>query len=67
MYGVLQRELGSILKEQFKRIGVEVIEGHVMRDHAHMFLSIPPKYSVSNVIGKLKGKSTIQINLRYVR
>ena len=67
MYGALRREVGPILKELCKRIGVDLIEGHVMADHVHMLLSIPPKYSVANVIGKLKGKSTIQINLRYVK
>jgi putative transposase len=41
--------------------GVVIEEGHLMRDHVHMFLSIPPKYSVSTVVGFLKGKSAISI------
>ena len=46
--------------------GVEIVEGHLMRDHVHMCLSIPPKYSVSNVVGFMKGKSAIQIARQYM-
>ena len=67
MYGALRGEMGPILKELCRRYEVELIEGHVMRDHVHMLLSIPPKLSIANVIGKLKGKSTILINQRYVK
>ena len=67
MFGALRKEIGPILKEQCRRQGVELIEGHVMPDHVHMLLSIPPKFSLANVIGKLKGKSTILINLNYVK
>ena len=50
--------------------GVEIIEGHLMPDHVHMLLAIPPKYSVSSVMGYLKGKSSLMIfdkhaNLKY--
>ncbi|MFH1058690.1 MAG: IS200/IS605 family transposase, partial [Pseudomonadota bacterium] len=44
-----------------KQKGVEVLEGHAMPDHIHVCLSIPPKYSVSQVIGFLKGKSAVRI------
>jgi putative transposase len=44
----------------------QVIEGHLMPDHIHMLISIPPKYSVSQVIGYLKGKSAIQIARTYM-
>jgi len=67
MFGALRKEIGPILKELCRRQGVELIEGHVMPDHVHMLLSIPPKFSLANVIGKLKGKSTILINLNYVK
>lgn len=67
IFGALRRELGPILKELCKRYGVELIEGHVMTDHVHMLLSIPPKFSVANIVGKLKGKSTILINQKYVK
>jgi len=67
MYGALRKDIGLILKELCRRFEVELIEGHVLRDHVHMCVAIPPKLSVSNVIGKLKGKSTILINQKYVR
>ena len=67
IFGALRRELGPILKDLCKRYGVELIEGHVMTDHVHMLLSIPPKFSVANIVGKLKGKSTIMINQTYVK
>ncbi len=41
--------------------GVEIIEGHLMPDHVHMLVSIPPKISVSNFMGYLKGKSSLMI------
>ena len=59
MYGAIRREIGAILKEQCRRHGIELVEGHVMPDHVHMCISIPPNYSVSNVVGYIKGKSVI--------
>ena len=44
---------------------VEVVEGHLMSDHVHICLSIPPKYAVSNVVGYIKGKSAITIARKY--
>ncbi|MGC1955925.1 MAG: IS200/IS605 family transposase, partial [Gammaproteobacteria bacterium] len=44
---------------------VRIVEGHLMPDHVHMCLSIPPKYAVSNVVGYLKGKSAIVIARRF--
>ncbi|MGF6603494.1 REP element-mobilizing transposase RayT [Paraburkholderia sp. GAS448] len=44
----------------------KIVEGHLMGDHVHMCLSIPPKYAVSNVVGYIKGKSAIQIARKYV-
>jgi putative transposase len=61
IYGQLRKHLGEILHELAKRKGVEILEGHLMRDHIHMCLMIPPKYAVSNVVGHLKGKSAIAI------
>jgi len=43
-------------------VGVELLEGHAMSDHVHLCLKIPPKYSVSNTVGFLKGKSAVQIH-----
>jgi len=61
IYGGVRRYLGDILHELASRKGVKIEEGHLMPDHIHMCISIPPKYSVSNVVGYLKGKSAIAI------
>ena len=61
IYGSIRKYLGEILHELAKRKGVTIEEGHLMPDHIHMCLSIPPKYTVSNVVGYLKGKSAISI------
>jgi putative transposase len=62
LYGKLRRHIGPILQDLYRQKGVEVVEGHVMPDHIHVCLSIPPKYSVSRVIGFLKGKSAVRIH-----
>ena len=67
IFGALRKDLGPILKELCRRYEVQLVEGHVMPDHVHMLLAIPPKLSVANFIGKLKGKSTILINQKYVK
>ncbi len=65
--GVIRRDIGEIVKELCRRFEVELVEGHVMPDHVHLCSGIPPKYSVSHTIGKLKGKSTILLHQRYGR
>ena len=55
IYGSLRRQIGGILRELWHQQGVELVEGHAMPDHIHLCLSIPPKYSVSNTVGFLKG------------
>ena len=70
IYNQIRKDIGEILKALCKYKGVEIIEGHMMPDHIHMLLSIPPKYSVSSVMGYLKGKSALMIfekhaNLKY--
>jgi len=61
IFGVLRKHLGGIFRELAQHKESEVVEGHLMPDHVHMCLSIPPKYAVSNVVGYLKGKSAIAI------
>jgi putative transposase len=61
IYGPLRQHLGRILRELASQKECEVVEGHLMVDHVHMCLSIPPKYSVANVVGYIKGKSAIAI------
>jgi putative transposase len=66
IFGVLRRDIGNILKSLCAQYGLEPVEGHAMPDHVHMCLSIPPKYSVANAIGRLKGKSAIRIHREYM-
>ena len=56
-----KRDIVSIIKRLCKYKGVEIIEGHIMPDHIHLLLSIPPKYSVSSFMGYLKGESLLMI------
>ena len=61
IYGALRRNLGEIFRELAQQRECKVVEGHLMIDHVHMCLSIPPKLSVSHVVGYIKGKSAISI------
>ena len=61
IFSALRRDLGEIFRELAKQKDSQVVEGHLMSDHVHMCLSIPPKYAVSNVVGYIKGKSAIAI------
>ncbi|HEX9045728.1 MAG TPA: IS200/IS605 family transposase [Verrucomicrobiae bacterium] len=61
LFGQIRRELGPVFRELARQKECEIIEGHLMPDHVHMLLSIPPKYSVAQVMGYIKGKSAIHI------
>ena len=61
IYGNLRAKLGPIFHELAEQKQCRIIEGHLMPDHVHMCIKIPPKYSVSSVIGFIKGKSAIAI------
>ena len=61
----MRRHLGQIFKELAQHKESQVVEGHLMPDHVHMCLSIPPKYAVSNVVGYMKGKSAITIARKF--
>ena len=70
IYDKIKEDVGKILRELCERKGVEIIEAECCPDHIHMFVRIPPKYSVSEVMGYLKGKSSLMIfdrhgNLKY--
>ena len=67
LYGSLRRDIGGLLWELCRQHGVELVEGHAMPDHIHLCLSIPPKYSVANTVGFLKGKSAIRIHRDYLK
>ena len=67
IFGKLRKEIGTILRRLCEYKGVEVIEGALSIDHIHMCLSIPPKYTVSTIVGYLKGKSAMIIFEKYSR
>ena len=61
LYGQLRKHLGDVLRELARQKESRVEEGHLMPDHVHMMLAIPPKYAVSQVVGYIKGKSAIHL------
>lgn len=68
--GKLKVDIGKILRDLCERKGIEIIEAELCRDHVHMLVRIPPKFSVSEIMGYLKGKSALMIfdrhaNLKY--
>ena len=56
LYGDLRIHLGDVFRELARRADCEILEGHLLPDHSHMLISIPPKYSVAEVVGFMKGK-----------
>ncbi len=70
IYGEIKVDIGKILRQLCQQKGVEIIEAALCREHIHMLISIPPKYSVSQIMEYLKGKSSLMIfdrhaNLKY--
>ena len=70
IYRAIKADVGFILRKLCEQKGVEIIEANACPDHIHMLISIPPKYSVSQIMGYLKGKSSLMIfdrhaNLKY--
>ena len=61
LFGVVRRELGRIFRRLAEQKECRIEEGHIMSDHVHMLISIPPKLAVSSVVGYIKGKSAIHI------
>jgi putative transposase len=61
LYGELRQKLKQIFHELARQKECQILEGHLMPDHVHMVIAIPPKYAVSAVIGFLKGKSAIAV------
>ena len=69
-YGKIKNDIGKILRKLCEQKGVEILEATACTDHIHMVVAIPPKYSVSSIMGYLKGKSSLMIfdrhaNLKY--
>jgi putative transposase len=62
IYGKVRRRIGDIIRDLCRQKRIELLEGHLMPDHIHMCLSVPPKFSVAFVIGFIKGKSAVRIH-----
>ena len=70
IYGKLKKDICQILRELCQRKGINIIEAELCVDHVHMLIEVPPKYSISEIMGYLKGKSSLIIfdrhaNLKY--
>ena len=70
IYGTIKTDIGKILRMLCQRKEIEIIEAECCKDHIHMLVKIPPKYSVSSIVGYIKGKSSLMIfdrhaNLKY--
>jgi len=61
IYREIKADIGFIIRKLCEQKGVEIIEANACPDHIHMLISIPPKYSVSQIMGYLKGKSSLMI------
>ena len=61
LYVQLRRDLGEVFRRLASQRGSRIEEGHLMSDHVHMMISIPPKYLVSQAVGYIKGKSAIHL------
>ena len=65
IYGKIKKDIGQMLRKLCEYKGIEIIEAEACKDHIHMLVSIPPKYSVSQIMGYLKGKSSLMIFEKY--
>src|SRR5690606_28116991 len=61
LYGKIRKFLGPIFHQLADQRNSRIIEGHMVQDHVHILISIPPKYSVAEVVGYIKGKSAIAV------
>lgn len=65
IYGKIKVDIGNMLRKLCEYKGVEIIEAEACKDHIHMLVSIPPQYSVAQIVGYLKGKSSLMILEKY--
>lgn len=70
IYGKIKEDIGKIIRQLCDQKGIEIIEAELCPDHVHMLISIPPKYSVAQIMGYIKGKSSLMIfdrhaNMKY--
>ena len=61
LYGELRRHLGDVFRQLARQKESRIEEGHLLSDHVHMLIAIPPKYAVAQVVGFIKGKSAIHL------
>ena len=61
LYGKIRKYLGGVFHELARQKECTILEGHMVQDHVHMLIKIPPKYAVSQIVGYLKGKSAIAV------
>ena len=67
LYGKFRTQVGEIIHELCRQKGIEVMEGHLMADHIHMCLRVPPKFSIAFVIGFIKGKGAVLIHRKILK
>ena len=65
LYGRIRKRLGEVFHELARQRESKILEGHLVADHVHVLMAIPPKYAVAQVVGFLKGKSAIHIARTY--
>ena len=65
IYGKIKQDIRQMLRKLCENKGVEIIEAEACKDHIHMLVSIPPKYSVAQIMGYLKGKKSLMIYEKY--
>ena len=66
LFGQVRQYLVNVFRDLARGRESEIIEGHLLADHVHMLISIPPKYSVAQVVGYIKGKSAIHVARNYM-
>jgi len=66
LFGQLRKDLGEVFHDLARQRDSKILEGHLHQDHVHVLISIPPKYSVAQVVGYIKGKSAIHIARTYL-
>jgi len=67
LFGVVKKRLGTVFHQLAQQKGCWIEEGHIMPDHVHMLINVPPKLAVSGVVGYIKGKSAIHVARHYLK
>ena len=65
IYGKIKADIGKMLRKLCEYKQIEILEAEACKDHIHMLISVPPKYSISQIMGYLKGKSSLMIFEKY--